>query len=179
MAKNTVPPLSETGNSSTPAAVRVTPLITVFERLGDWRKAKGKVYPLPALLVLVLTGLLCGMEGPTAIAEWAAELAWTVRVAMGLPWNRRASPMMICRLCWHLDADALEAALLQWGAEVNTQLAQQGDSRRLAVDGKTMRGAAKRGARLAHLLAAVSHQLKTVWGEVPAAAVVLAVGERS
>jgi predicted transposase YbfD/YdcC len=51
--------------------------------------------------------------------------------------------------------------------EVNAQLAQQGDSRRLAVDGKTMRGAAKRGARLAHLLAAVSHQLKTVWGEVP------------
>ena len=167
MAKNTVPPLSETGNSSTPAAVRVTPLITVFERLGDWRKAKGKVYPLPALLVLVLTGLLCGMEGPTAIAEWAAELPWTVRVAMGLPWNRRASPMMVCRLCWHLDADALEVALQSWSAEVNAQLAQQGDSRRLAVDGKTLRGAANRGARMAHLLAAVSHQLKTVWGEVP------------
>ena len=167
MAKNTVPPLTETGNSSTPAVVRVTPLITVFERLGDWRKAKGKVYPLPALLVLVLTGLLCGMEGPTAIAEWAAELPWTVRVAMGLPWNRRASPMMVCRLCWHLDADALEVALQSWSAEVNAQLARQGDSRRLAVDGKTMRGAAKRGARMAHLLAAVSHQLKTVWGEVP------------
>ena len=110
-------------------------MIAVFERLIDWRKAKGKVYPLPALLVLVLTGLLCGMEGPTAIAGWAAELSWTVRVAMGLPWQRRASPMTVCRLCWHLDADALEGALRDWSAEVNAQLAQQGDSRRLAVEG--------------------------------------------
>jgi hypothetical protein len=75
--------------------------------------------------------------------------------------------MMICRLFWHLDTDELEAALRAWIGEVNTQLGRHGDNRRIAVDGKTQRGAAKRGAQAAHLLAAVSHQPKTVRGEVP------------
>lgn len=167
MAKHSVPPLSVSDKTSLPGAVSVTPLIRVFEGLCDWRKAKGKVYSLPGLLVLLLTGLLCGMEGPTAVADWAAELPYTVRAAMGLPWHRRVSAMTLCRLCWKIDVDALEAALRTWVREVNTQLAQHGDSRRLAVDGKALRGAAKRGAPAAHLLAAMSHQLKTVWGQVP------------
>jgi predicted transposase YbfD/YdcC len=167
MAKNSVPSSRASGKGQAPTTLRVTPLIHVFERLSDWRKARGKVYPLVALLVLVMTGLLCGQKGPTAIAQWGAELPFLVRVAIGLPLGRRPSAMMLCRLCWRLDPDELEAALHAWIGEVNAQLAQHGDNRRLAVDGKTQRGAAKRGARSAHLLAAVSHQLKTVWGEVP------------
>ncbi len=54
-----------------------------------------------------------------------------------------------------------------WVAEVNAQLALAGADRCIALDGKTLRGAAKRGAQPTHLPAAVSHQLKTVWGEVP------------
>ncbi len=166
MAKNSVPSLRTTGKHLA-APLQVTPLVHVFERLGDWRKARGKVYPLVALLVLVMTGLLCGHKGPTAIAQWGAELPFLVRATIGLPLGRRPSAMMLCRLFWHVDPDELETALRAWIAEVNTQLAQRGDNRRIAIDGKAQRGAAKRGAAAAYLLAAVSHQLKTVWGEVP------------
>jgi predicted transposase YbfD/YdcC len=167
MAKTSVPSSSASGKSGAPTRIRVTPLIRVFERLTDWRKAQGKVYSLASLLVFVLTGLLCGQRGPTAIAEWGAELPFEIRAAIGLPLGRRPSVMMLCRLLWHLDPDELEAALRLWMAEINAQFARAGDSRRMALDGKTQRGAAKRGAQSAHLLAAVSHQFKIVLGQVP------------
>lgn len=166
MAKNSVPLSHVSGKSKESTEVRVTPLVRIFERLTDWRKAQGKVYSLVSLLVLVMAGLLCGQQGPTAIAQWVAELPFLVRVAIGLPLGRRPSAMTLCRLFWWLDTEELEAALRTWIAEVNVQLALRGDDRCIALDGKTLRGAAKRGARAAHLLAAVSHQLKTVWGEV-------------
>lgn len=167
MAKTSVPLSRASGKSRAPTGIRVTPLIRIFERLSDWRKARGKVYSLVSLLVLVMTGLMCGQKGPVAIAEWCAELPFRVRVTIGLPPGRCPSAMTLCRLLWRLDPDELEVALRRWISEVNAQLAQAGDSRRIAVDGKTLRGAAKRGAHCTHLLAAVSHQFKTVLGEVP------------
>lgn len=167
MAKTSVPSSRASGKGRAPAGIHVTPLVRVFEQLTDWRKARGKVYPLVALLVFVMTGLLCGQQGPTAIAQWGAELPFLVRAAIGLPLGRRPSVMTLCRLFRRLETEELEAALRLWVAEVNAQLALAGDTRRMALDGKTLRGAAKRGDQAAHLLAAVSHQLKTVWGEVP------------
>jgi predicted transposase YbfD/YdcC len=167
MAKTSVPLLRTSGKGRAPTTIRVTPLISVFDRMTDWRKAQGKVYSLASLLVLVLTGFLCGQQGPTAIAEWAAELPFRVRAAIGLPPGRRPSAMTLCRLLWHLDPDELEAALRLWMAEINAEFAGAGDNRRMALDGKTQRGAAKRGARSAHLLAAVSHQFKIVLAQVP------------
>jgi len=149
------------------SSFRVTPLVRVFERLSDWRSARGKVYSLVALLVTVMTGLLCGQKGPTAIAQWVAGLPSAARAAMGLPSGRRPSAMTICRLLWHLKFEELESALRRWVKEVNRELARCGDKRRIALDGKALRGAAKRGASSAYLLEAVGHQLKTVWGQVP------------
>jgi predicted transposase YbfD/YdcC len=167
MAKTSLPSSHPFRKSRAATVIHVTPLIRIFERLSDWRKARGKVYSLASLLVLVMAGLMCGQQGPTAISQWGAELPFLVRATMGLPPDRRPSAMTLCRLLWRLDPDELEAALRLWIVEVNAQLAQARDSRRIALDGKAQRGAAKRGAQSAHLLAAVSHQLKTVLGEVP------------
>lgn len=167
MAKTSVPLSRASGKCPAPNLICVTPLIRIFERLSDWRKARGKVYSLASLLVLVMTGLLCGQKGPVAIAEWCAELPFRVRATIGLPPGRSPSAMTLCRLLWRLNPDELEGALRSWVSEVNAQLAQAEDTRRIALDGKSQRGAAKRGAQCAHLLAAVSHQFKTVLGEVP------------
>ena len=169
MAKTSVPLSSASGKDPAPTRIRVTPLEQVFARLSDWRKARGKVYPLATLLVVVLTGLMCGQLGPTAIAEWCAELPFLTRAALGLPLSRRPSAMMLCRLLWKLDPDELETALRLWTVEVNAQLARTHHRKRLkwiALDGKAQRGAGKRGAKTAHLLTAVSQELQTVLGEV-------------
>ncbi len=170
MAETSVPCTRVQSKHPEPNPVRVTPLEQVFARLSDWRKARGKVYPLVTLLVVVLTGLLCGQLGPTAIAEWCAALPFLTRVAMGLPLGRSPSPMMLCRLLWKLDPEQLETVLRLWISEVNSQLARKHHPARIpqtALDGKAQRGAAKRGAQNAHLLTAISQELKTVLAEVP------------
>jgi len=125
------------------------------------------VYSLVSLLVAVMTGMICGQQGPTAIAQWIEELPFSVRATMGLPPGRAPSVMMICRLFWRLDPDELETALGEWIKVVNARLAGSGGQHRIALDGKAQRGAAKRGAESAHLLAAASHEIKTVLGQVP------------
>ncbi len=89
MAKTGVPPSRVSGKRSARTEIRITPLVCVFERLTDWRKARGQVYSLTALLVFVMTGRLCGQKGPTAIARWGQELPLPVRMAIGLPPGRR------------------------------------------------------------------------------------------
>lgn len=46
-------------------------------------------------------------------------------------------------------------------------MAVAGVGQRIAIDGKTLGGVAKRGAQVVHLLEAVSHKLRFVLGQVP------------
>lgn len=167
MAKTSVPSTRNSDKHVVPAGVRIPPLVEVFEQLPDWRKARGKVYRLASLLVLVLAGLMCGKRGPWSIARWFRKLPVETRRAAGFPLGRSPSHVTLFRLLWNLDAAALEAALRDWIQQVNQQLATAGLSWRIAIDGKTLRGAAKRGAQAAHLLAAVSHEFQLVLGQVP------------
>jgi len=166
MAKTSVPSTDSSDKRVVPDAVRVPPLIEVFAQLPDWRKARGKVYRLASLLMLVLAGLMCGKRGPWSIARWFRKLPFETRIAAGFPLGRSPAPVTLFRLLWDLDAPTLEAALRDWIRQVNSRLAAAGISWRIAIDGKTLRGAAKRGAQATHLLAAVSHELRLVLGQV-------------
>jgi predicted transposase YbfD/YdcC len=167
MAKTSVPLTSDPDKGVAPGEIRVTPLVRVFEQLNDWRKARGKVYSLASLLVLMLAGLMCGKRGAWSIARWFRKLPFATRIVAGFPLGRSPSAVTLFRLLWNIDAIQLEAAIRGWIAEVNERLDGAGLSWRIAIDGKTLRGAAKRGAQAAHLLAAVSHELKTVLAQVP------------
>ena len=167
MAKRTVPRLCLSDKQQKLRELQVPPLLSVFEHLCDWRKARGKIYSLTALLTVVLTGLLCGKKAVKPIARWRRALPLLTRAKMGLPLERSPAAKTLDRLLAKLDPDALEAAIRNWLATVNEQLAQLGFALRIAIDGKTVRGAAKRGARCVHLLAAVCHELQIVWAQVP------------
>jgi predicted transposase YbfD/YdcC len=167
MAKHTVPRWSLSDKRKKLRELQVPPLLGVFEHLSDWRKAHGKVYRLTALLTVMLAGLLCGKKAVKAIARWCRALPFLTRAKMGLPLERSPSAKTLNRLLTRLDPDALEAAIRGWLAAVNDQLAQTGLPLRIAIDGKAVRGAAKRGAACIHLLAAVCHELQIVWAQVP------------
>lgn len=85
---------------------------------------------------------------------------------MGLRPERNPSHAMLSRLLRNLSRDELEREIRLWMEEVSAQLAQAGIDLRISIDGKTLRGAAKRGAEVEQLLAAASHQLKLVLAEV-------------
>lgn len=164
MATSSVPriPIADKGALRT----EVMPLRHVFEGLADWRKRKGKVYQLTALFMLLLFGLMCGKRGPTSIVRWFRQLPFEVRIRLRFPLGRSPAPVTLCRLLQDVNVVELEQQMQQWICAVNPQLAAAGVEQRLALDGKTLRGAANRGARAAHLLAAFSHQLQTVVGQV-------------
>ena len=147
-------------------ALKAHPLCHVFVRITDWRKRQGKVYQLAALFMLLLFGLMCGKRGPTSIVRWFRKLPFEVRMRLRFPLGRCPAPVTLCRLLQDVDVVELERQLRQWLRTINPQLAAAGVKQRLALDGKTLRGAAKRGAPAAHLLAAFSQQLQTVVGQV-------------
>jgi predicted transposase YbfD/YdcC len=166
MAANSVTQIAESDNASPQSKVQVIPLDRIFEGLTDERKRRGKVYTLTSLCLLLLLGLMCGKRGPTSIARWFRKLPFLTRIRLRFPLGRSPAPATLCRLLQDLDVLELERNIRLWVLAVNTELAAAGRAQRIALDGKTLRVAAKRGAEAAHLLAAFSHELKTVLGQV-------------
>jgi hypothetical protein len=48
-------------------------LYEVFSQIPDPRHRRGTIYPLPAVLTLVATAMLCGCRSLAAIAQWGRD----------------------------------------------------------------------------------------------------------
>jgi hypothetical protein len=48
-------------------------LFEVFAQIPDPRHRRGTIYPLPAVLTLVATAMLCGCRSLEAIAQWGRD----------------------------------------------------------------------------------------------------------
>ena len=166
MAKISVPSSRAFGKKQVTVEIHVPPVVSIFEHLTDWRKDRGKVYSLVSLLLVVLAALMCGKQKVKAMARWCAELSFLDRGRLGLPFGRSPAATTLGTLLRKIDPEALEAAMQDWLAVVNAQLMGAGLALRIAIDGKTLRGAAKRGGNPVHLLAAICHQLRIVLGQV-------------
>ncbi len=137
-----------------PAGGRPVPpadLLAVFERVVDPRKRRGRRHRLPVVLTLATCAVLAGARSFAAIAEWAADAGEAVTGRLGIVRVPDASTFR--RVFALLDADALDAALGAWAA-ARTEPAT-GERRRVAVDGKTLRGTRNGDTAGRHLLAAL------------------------
>jgi hypothetical protein len=141
------------------------PLIEVLGAIPDPRSRQGRRHPLPALLALACTAMLCGYQSYGAIAEWTRNY--------GRPWARAlgltpATPP--CAATLHavfraLDREQVEAVLGGWAEAVLQTTPGEGGLEAVALDGKTLRGARQRGVPGAHLLSAVSQRLGLTLGQ--------------
>jgi predicted transposase YbfD/YdcC len=130
----------------------VASLTTWLAGLGDARRARGKRYPLPQVLLLLVLAKLSGEDRPSGIAEWVALRRESLQAALGLAWPRMPHHNTYRRvLAAAVDAEALAATV---GAFFRA-LPGTGQSVLISIDGKTLRGTidwpATRGE---HLLAA-------------------------
>src|SRR5829696_6119320 len=143
------------------------PLVEVLAEIPDPRSRQGRRHPLPALLALACTALLCGYQSYGAIAEWSRHYGRAWMLALGL-----THPIPPCAATLHsvfrrLDRQQVEAVLGAWAESVLQ--ATQGEGPRggaVALDGKTLRGAQKQGVPGAHLLSAVSQRVGLTLGQV-------------
>ncbi len=113
-------------------------LLTFFYRLVDPRKARGKRYQLPTLMVLIFLAKLSGMDGPSAIADWCQAHRRELVTLLHLAYPKMPSHHTFRRVF----ADILDEAAFErlMRAYTEQQRGAQADSRLRAIDGKKERG---------------------------------------
>ncbi len=151
-------PMEAQMEASTAAAVADGVVFDVRElwqrlaQLPDRRRARGKRYPLPLLLVLLVLAKLSGQDRPSGIADWVAHRRAQRAAALGHPLPRAPHHNTFRRALAGAVAPAtLDAAV----GNFLSSRAGAGESVLVSIDGKTVRGTITTPtSRGEHLLAA-------------------------
>jgi DDE family transposase len=141
------------------------PLIEVLGAIPDPRSRQGRRHPLPALLALACTAMLCGYQSYGAIAEWTRNYGRPWARALGLTHATPPCAATLHAVFRALDREQVEAVLGSWAEAVLQGSPGGAGPEGVALDGKTLRGARQRGVPGAHLLSAVSQRLGLTLGQ--------------
>jgi predicted transposase YbfD/YdcC len=146
-------------------------LLECLATVPDPRSPRGVRHRLVYILALAASAVLTGATSLLAVGEWVADAPAGTLVALGGCPDRLTGhcpvpdESTIRRVLARVDGDALDRAVSRWLAARRPEPEQPrgaGAKRRrrlraLAVDGKSLRGAARANGRKIHLLAAVDH----------------------
>ncbi len=142
------------------------PLIDVLAEIPEFRHARGKRHPLPAILGLICVAVLCGYRSYSAIAQWARIYPRDLVEALGFTHPTPPCPATLCTVLRQVDRAQVEAILGAWAESVLAAVPPDpSDAEAIALDGKTVRGSQHQGAPMAHLLSALSHRLGLTLGQ--------------
>jgi predicted transposase YbfD/YdcC len=149
-------------------STEVPSLAQALSLIPDFRQAQGRRYELLPVLLLACVAVLCGCRSESAIADWGHNYGASWLRRLGFKRSRGPSQSTLHRIFKGIDQKRLEQALSHWAQAVISRLSArryeplQGWS----VDGKTLCGSAKQGARDAHLLSCISQSLGVVVAQV-------------
>ncbi|MFD4949803.1 ISAs1 family transposase [Streptomyces sp. NPDC058409] len=147
----------------------------LLERLAevpDPRDPRGVRHRLAVVLALTACAVLAGATSLLAVGEWIADAPGHVLEKVGAHPDplapRRALPAetTVRRLLARIDGDALDRAVGSWLADRRPKTTGATRLRGLAVDGKSLRGAARANDRKIHLLAALEHTTNLVLAQL-------------
>ncbi len=138
-------------------------LFQLFSQVPEHRAVKGRRYRLDTLLCIIALATLCGYSGHRAIASFAAKLTRSQRRRLRCYRNKHTReyqvPKETCirEILYKLDAEAVENVVAQWMAGLD-----ETELRCIAIDGKTLKGTAKRNEQgekkgALHLVSAINH----------------------
>ncbi|MER7221147.1 MULTISPECIES: transposase family protein [Streptomyces] len=136
----------------------------LLERLAevpDPRDPRGVRHALVAVLALTACAVLAGATSLLAVGEWITDAPPFVLERLGVrpdplsPKRCVPAEATVRRLLARVDGDALDRAVGRWPAD--RRAGADGQLHAVAVDGKTLRGAARATGRKIHLLAACDH----------------------
>lgn len=137
-------------------------IIEHFATLTDFRVERKKLYPLPEMLLLVVSAVLSGAEGWEAIEQFGKEkLDWLRKFAPfaeGIP-----SHDCIAYVISRLPPKAFQACFVSWTRAV----AEASGGEVVAIDGKTARGSRDRrsGKAALHMVSAWGCRNRLVLGQ--------------
>ncbi len=137
-------------------------LFELLAALPDPRSKHGKYHPLPALLGLVVLGLLMGRTSLTGIARLGRQFGPPLAWALGFRRGKTPSVSSFSRTLRRLDAAALEALLTAW---IKARV-PAGSYDQIILDGKTLRGSRDGEVPGVHLVAAYAPQVSAVLAQL-------------
>ena len=143
----------ENGDEGAAEALSIDPasLYRAFEQVRDGRKRKGKRYPLPLLLTVLLLGKLAGETSVNGIVDWVKERQAWLRCQLNWP-KRFPTNSTYSEALARCDAEQIVTvvtgvllkarAVEQCGTEPSRLQAQKQEETltHVAMDGKTLRG---------------------------------------
>ena len=142
------------------------PLIEALAEISDFRHARGKRHPPPAILALVCVATLRGYRSYCAIAQWSRLYPRELVVALGVAHPTSPCPATLSTILRHLDREPLEAKLAAWAESVLLMLPPAPIVvEAVALSDKTPRGSQHQGALNVRLLLALSHRLGLTLGQ--------------
>ncbi len=145
-----------THGTATKEEVAVTafaPLLSLLETVPDPRRAEGKVYRLPHVLLFSILAIVSGGNSYRSVTTFIDTHRRHLNRAFGLRWRRAPAHTSIRNILQSLDSSAVEAAFRRHASLLQTACAKPGGGS-LAIDGKTLRGSFDqfRDRAAAHLL---------------------------
>ena len=129
------------------------PLLSLLETVPDPRRAEGKVYRLPHVLLFAILAVVSGGDSYRSVTTFIDTHRRHLNRAFGLRWRRAPAHTSIRNILQGLDGGAVEAAFRRHSRLLHTACATRGGGS-LAIDGKTLRGSFDRfpDRAAAHLL---------------------------
>ncbi|MFF7595429.1 ISAs1 family transposase [Streptomyces mirabilis] len=155
--------MPSTNSASIPGAVpgEIPGLLERLAEVPDPRDPRGVRHALVVMLALTACAVLAGATSLPAVGEWITDAPPSVLERLGVrpdplsPKRCLPAEATVRRLLGRIDGDALDRAVGRWPAD--RRAGADGRLHAVAVDGKTLRGAARATGRKMHLLAVCVH----------------------
>jgi len=114
--------------------ISIATFATCFDDIDDPRLERTKFHLLQDILVIAICAIICGAEGPTAIAEYARDKQEWLKTFLSLP-NDIPSHDTIGRVIALIDPHQFQSCFLRWVQGICDLLPGEV----VAIDGKTLR----------------------------------------
>jgi predicted transposase YbfD/YdcC len=115
------------------------PLLDLLAEVPDPRRAQGKLYSLPHVLLFSIFAIVTGCNSSRGIVTFIDVHRRKLNEAFGLTWRRAPAHTAIRYILQRLDPASVEASFRRHAALLQAARATSGQGS-IALDGKTLRG---------------------------------------
>jgi hypothetical protein len=121
------------------AVAAFAPLPDLLAEVPDPRRAEGKLYKLPYVLLFAILAIVTGSNSYRGIVTFIDVHRCRLNEVFGLKWRRAPAHTAIRYILQGLDPAAVEAVFRRHAAQLQAARATAGQGS-IALDGKTLRG---------------------------------------
>ena len=143
-------------------------LLECLSAVADPRRAQGRRYPLPYILLFSILAMLCGATSYRKIQRFIKAHRERLNEWFGLQWKRAPAHTSIRDILQRLEPAELERAFREHSGQLREPLDESGDAPVVALDGKALRGSFDRfeDQKAAQILSAFCQRDQLILGHL-------------